>query len=173
MLIALLLAGTAHAANSIDDRELVRCAQIAGAETRLRCFEALATRAQANLEAATTVAVSPVGNESSTEPQRSPAKPVQTAAAPADREDRFGLAAQRIETDESKALRSRHVGEFRGWSGDTLFRLENGQLWQQASPGRFFKVVQQPVITIERGALGSYWLSVEGANSRVRVKRIE
>lgn len=30
-------------------------------------------------------------------------------------------------------IESRIEGEFEGWDGDTIFELENGQIWQQSS----------------------------------------
>ena len=42
------------------------------------------------------------------------------------------LGAERLrDTDEESELRSFLVDEFTGWTGDTIFRLENGQVWQQ------------------------------------------
>ncbi len=70
-------------------------------------------------------------------------------------------------------IRGRIVGDFRGWSGNTTFRLENGQVWRQAEAGRFFVRAENPVVVIRRGALGSYLLSVEGYGSTVRVRRVD
>src|SRR6056297_1835362 len=33
--------------------------------------------------------------------------------------------------DREQVIRARITGAFSGWSGDTLFRLDNGQVWQQ------------------------------------------
>jgi hypothetical protein len=96
------------------------------------------------------------------------------AAAIATTEDQFGL--ERIDDEKRKdikAIQSRYVGEFRGWTGKTVFKLENGQVWQQAQSGRMAWRATNPMITIKRGFMGSYQLSVEGVNKTVRVKRIE
>ena len=69
-------------------------------------------------------------------------------------------------------IQSRYLGEFTGWDGDTVFRLENGQVWQQIESDRMSWKAANPMITIQRGFMGSYQLSVEGVNRRVRVKRI-
>lgn len=71
-----------------------------------------------------------------------------------------------------KAITSRIEGEFRGWSGRTIFRLANGQVWQQVDDGVFAVKLQDPTVTIERGALNSYFLRVEGYGSRVKVRRV-
>lgn len=64
-------------------------------------------------------------------------------------------------------------GEFRGWTGRTVFRLANGQVWQQSAPGEFFYRTQDPTVIIRRASFGSYLLRIEGKNSSVRVRRIE
>lgn len=70
------------------------------------------------------------------------------------------------------SIRSRIVGEFRGWSGNTVFQLENGQIWKQVGSGSAFIRLDSPEVTIERGALGAFFLRVEGIGGRVKVKRI-
>jgi len=72
-----------------------------------------------------------------------------------------------------KRIESRYVGSFEGWSGDTIFELENGQVWQQSQSGRLVYRAQDPKIVIKRGMLGGYYLSVDDVNRRVRVKRLK
>jgi hypothetical protein len=98
----------------------------------------------------------------------------QGPAAVARTEDQFGL--ERLDDEKRKdvkKIQSRYRGEFTGWSGKTIFRLENGQVWQQIESGRMSWKATNPMITINRGFMGSYQLSVEGVNKKVRVKRIE
>lgn len=70
---------------------------------------------------------------------------------------------------------SRISGEFRGWDGTgTVFRLDNGQVWQSTDPAARLAIqVNDPEVRIRPGFGGSWFLSVEGYNSRVRVRRIE
>lgn len=86
---------------------------------------------------------------------------------------RFGLAEKATTDSGPEQVVSRYLGEFRGWSGNTVFRLENGQVWRQAQTGRMHWVAAGPLITIRRTPIGTYWLSVEGVNARVRVRRVE
>lgn len=73
-----------------------------------------------------------------------------------------------------EAFRTRIVGEFSGWSGDTVFRLENGMVWRQDESDRFrLQPVDSPMVTISPGLFGSWRLTVEGHNRAVRVERIE
>jgi hypothetical protein len=65
-------------------------------------------------------------------------------------------------------------GPFSGWSGKTKFVLDNGQIWKQADKNSSFYVkLDNPTIIIEKGSLGTYFLSVSGYAKRVRVKRIK
>lgn len=91
-------------------------------------------------------------------------------AVPAAPDDDFGLES--VRTKDTREISSRLDGEFTGWSGRTLFKLENGQVWRQSEPGRFRTQLDRPLITIERGAFNSYRLKVAGMNRSVRVKRI-
>ncbi len=51
---------------------------------------------------------------------------------------------------EARVL-SRVVGRFSGWEGATLFKLENGQVWKQASPDvHYVTPVDSPAVLIEK-----------------------
>ncbi|MBB5015144.1 hypothetical protein [Rehaibacterium terrae] len=69
---------------------------------------------------------------------------------------------------------SRILGEFRGWDGtNTVFELENGQVWQSTDPAARLAVrLHDPVVRISPGFMNAWFLSVDGYNARVRVKRI-
>ncbi|HEU5399009.1 MAG TPA: hypothetical protein VFV77_06990 [Gammaproteobacteria bacterium] len=66
------------------------------------------------------------------------------------------------------------VGDFRGWSGGTTFTLDNGQVWQQVDDSVLTTGgIKDPRVTISRGLIDSYYLSVEGVQDTVMVKRIK
>lgn len=93
-------------------------------------------------------------------------------------EDRFGAEEEirrRVEKirPEPKELISRIIGNFRGWRGNTIFNLENGQVWQQIESDKFVVNLEDPVVTIRKGLVGTYFLKVEGFGSRVKVKRLK
>ena len=71
-------------------------------------------------------------------------------------------------------LESRLVGDYEGWSGRTLFRLENGQVWQQADRGeRVDSRRAQPRVRIQPGSMGTYWLEIEGVRERLKVRPVK
>ncbi len=66
------------------------------------------------------------------------------------------------------------IGEFSGWDGETVFKLQNGMVWKQSEKGRqITKQLFNPVITIKSGMFNSWHLTVEGYNRNVKVKRIQ
>ena len=72
---------------------------------------------------------------------------------------------------EYTTVESRIVGEFRGWEGRTMFQLENGQRWQADSSSSYITMpVPGPAVKIAPGALGSFWMTIEGVKPRVKVK---
>ncbi|NDY95534.1 hypothetical protein [Wenzhouxiangella limi] len=74
---------------------------------------------------------------------------------------------------ERTEINSRLLGNFSGWSGDDLFELENGMVWQQAESGTFsVSDIENPQVLIRPGMFGSWQLQVEGYNTRVRVRRV-
>jgi hypothetical protein len=75
--------------------------------------------------------------------------------------------------NEANEISSKIIGQFTGWDGDTEFKLENGQIWKQSGIG-FLKVsMNNPKVKIKEGTFGGYILSVEGYNSRVKVRRVK
>ena len=72
------------------------------------------------------------------------------------------------------AIYSSISGEFRGWSQGSRFTLDNGQVWQVAdSTARLRVKMQDPKVIIEPGALGAWFMKVEGYNARAGVKRLK
>ncbi len=69
-------------------------------------------------------------------------------------------------------ITSRIIGEFGGWNGETVFELENGQVWQQSSNGLLIVRLTNQRVTI-KNARFSYKLSVEGYNASVSVRKIK
>lgn len=70
-------------------------------------------------------------------------------------------------------IESRIDGVLRGWTGNTVFKLENGQVWQQAGPGYETDVrLDHPQVVIKKLAFG-YLLTLPGNSETVFVRRIK
>jgi hypothetical protein len=167
-LVALAIAVPGAIAETPNDivRDVARCAEVSGAEERLRCFEAVAARAK------TMLASPPVPAEAA---QRSPQESfgLSRPAPPATRPEEFGKPMPRAE--ELQGITAMATEFARTARGKALFVLDNGQVWRQLDsdgtevtlvPARPFKV------TIERGAFGAYNLTMEGRNALIKVTRL-
>jgi hypothetical protein len=86
--------------------------------------------------------------------------------------DRRGLKSE--EKEDRSPITSKIVGNFRGWDGQTMFKLENGMIWAQADKDKFFiKETDEAVAVIEPGMFGTWHLHIEGYGSECRVRRIQ
>lgn len=76
---------------------------------------------------------------------------------------------------ERVAVNAHIVGEFYGWNGNTIFKLDNGQEWQQSEAGAYSgPKTSSPAVTIKPKSFGSWLLVLDDCSScRVSVKRIK
>lgn len=69
-------------------------------------------------------------------------------------------------------IESQIDGEFEGWEGETIFKLRNGQVWQQSSYAYRYKYSYAPKVLIYRsGAV--YKMRVDGVDAEIAVRRIK
>lgn len=160
MLFVLLFASSAALA---DDAAILRCRAITDASARLACYDALV------------VAVSGAGanvgrmSEKTAAPQAAAAKP----SASLQPQDKFGLEQKIASKDEIDAIESYIPGSFEGWTGRSSIRLANGQVWQIADDSARAHYVDNPKVRIRRGALGSFYLEIQGTNVSPKVRRVQ
>lgn len=62
-------------------------------------------------------------------------------------------------------------GEFEGWDGETIFRLANGQIWQQVTHAYTYHYAFRPKVMIIK-TNGAYKMKVDGVAGTIFVKRI-
>lgn len=147
--------------------EIVRCAGIADAGERLKCFDAAVPRAKSALA------------EQETKEKRGildwfgfsrPRKPVT-------KPEEFGKPQPPAPGGEINQITSTVIEFATTPRGKALFVLENGQVWRQLDaddtrvlppdPGKPMKV------TIEIGFMESYNLLIEGRNALIKVRRLK
>lgn len=102
-----------------------------------------------------TEAVAQVLRSSDTKPQSRPSIP--SARTPA-------ISPQVIETCIED--------DFEGWEGETIFKLCNGQIWQQAEYAYMYRYAYRPDVMIYRTASG-YRMKVEDVAETIGVERIK
>ena len=149
---------------SADDavRGFVKCLETQHDQARLACYDRLAS------------ALVELGPGASVSPTVVPAhpEPPHVGAHAAGPENEFGDERQ-AHDDALASITANVIGGFAGWNADTVFELDNGQVWQQSTSGRFEYAGPDRTVTIRRAAFGSFLLSPEGLNRSVRVRRVE
>jgi hypothetical protein len=63
-------------------------------------------------------------------------------------------------------------GDFEGWDGETIFKLSNGQVWQQAAYAYTYHYAYRPKVLIYLSE-SAYRMKVEGVDSTLLVKRLK
>jgi hypothetical protein len=175
VLAALLVTGPALADATLDALSaFTKCADISDPAERLKCFDAAVPGAKSVLA-----------------PAPQPAKPAKEEGGllewfglsrppkPVTTREQFGKPPEPA-VEESKELTeiTAAVLEFaRTPRGRAVFILENGQVWRQLD-GDTTEILDVPAagatkVTIEKGFLGSYNLTVEGRNGLIKVTRLK
>lgn len=146
--LALLLSSSATFA---DGAAIFRCRQLTEPAQRFACYEAIVVP---------TVAAAPA-------PQPSPPP----AAAPPSAAQ-FGLE-QKTTPAVLPYIESSIPGRFYGWGPNDKIVLANGQVWQISDDSRGALVSTDPKVTVRRGALGAFYLEIEGTNRSPKVRRAQ
>lgn len=71
-----------------------------------------------------------------------------------------------------EVIESRIDGEFSGWEGETIFKLQNGQLWQQVSYAYKYKYAYSPEVLFYKSG-GGYKMRVTGVDGEIAVRRLK
>ena len=86
--------------------------------------------------------------------------------------DNRGL--QNKEEMDRTRIESRLIGTFTGWDGKTIFKLENGMIWEQDDKDKYYATaVENPKVTIKPGMFGTWRIKVDGYNTECRVERVQ
>lgn len=112
----------------------------------------------------------PAPAASSAAPAAAPATTAMDARAALSDASQIGFSHY---TGKREEFSARIVGSFRGWSGRTLFRLDNGQVWQQSESGSYDLNLDNPEVRLRPKAMGSWMLVLKHNNRGVRVRRVE
>jgi hypothetical protein len=158
LLPMLLVSGVAIA----DDTAILRCRTITDASARLACYDALPmTPASGN-------AAKPAAS-----PSAVPAQPPAQQPTPPPAQAQFGLEDRNANKGAVDAIESTIPGSFEGWRANSNIRLANGQVWQISDDTSRAHYIDNPKVRIRRGALGSFYLEIQGTNHSPRVRRVQ
>lgn len=78
--------------------------------------------------------------------------------------------------EKQEPLESRLMGNFVGWTGNTIFKLDNGTRWVQQNKIDTYiysPILHSPKVKITPASIRGFWLEIEGVNLRVRVMPLE
>lgn len=64
-------------------------------------------------------------------------------------------------------------GRFLGWKRRETITLANGQVWQISDDSSGALVSTNPNVKVRRGALGAFYLEIDGTNRSPRVRRVQ
>jgi hypothetical protein len=121
----------------------------------------------------------PVPGKSSTEVAQEPT-PEATAEPAQETTQKYpgGYRTEKEKTKEKKAnvkyeLVAKVIPAFRGWSGKSVFHLDNGQMWQQRTPGKLRYSGTDSTVTITQNVIGKFKMKHQGTGRSVGVKRVD
>jgi len=156
----------------------------AASESEVAMAEAAARAAQADAQAALAAALAAEAaarEQAQAAEQRQQAAQAAAAEAQAAADRKAARAAAIAEQpfqngrwvgEKPDQVRARIDGNFDGWRGDTLFVLDNGEIWKQRLQGQYFYSAERPEILITRNLLGFYSMEVLETGKSVGVKRV-
>jgi hypothetical protein len=75
-------------------------------------------------------------------------------------------------TTSPAVIETKIDGEFEGWDGETIFKLANGQIWQQDSYNYTYHYAYSPDVLIYYVG-GRYKMRVEGVDDFIYVTRLK
>jgi hypothetical protein len=168
-LVTLIAAVPVHADPARDAlAEVARCADIADAGERLKCFDAAMAR---------------VKNALASPAPEAPSKSLlewfgfSRPPTPVTKPEDFGKPSPQPAPEELNEIASPVLEFAKTARGKAIFILENGQVWRQLDsdtttvldPERGTKMS----VRVERGFLGSYNLTIDGRNILVKVNRLK
>jgi len=175
LLVSLAAASMAAPARADPVRDLLsdiaKCAEVAEASERLKCFDAGAVRAKSVLSAPAPA------------PEAAAKKSwldwfgFSRADKPATTKEDFGKPPQPAESGELREITATVIEFAKTGRGKAVFILDNGQVWRQLDADGTevpYAPSSGPMkVTIEIGFLGSYNLVIEGRNGLIKVTRLK
>lgn len=84
----------------------------------------------------------------------------------------IGASELKDNSEEPDSIETTIPGKFLGWTGDTVFKLANGQVWKQAEPNIYSTKMQNPVVIIKKLHVG-YLLTLKGEGESIFVIRLQ
>ena len=168
-----ILSGSAWADEGRDTlSEVAKCADIAAASDRLKCFDAAVTKVQAAL------AAPPAASQSAQAREGGGVLSWFGFERPVTRPEDFGKPATPVASQHEVTSITAGVTEYaKNAYGRALFVLDNGQTWKQIDGDNReladLHEGEKTQVVIETGLMGGYDLSIVGHSGMVKVRRVQ
>jgi hypothetical protein len=88
-------------------------------------------------------------------------------------DENFGLPDPRDEAEAAYQLHATVQEPFRGWSGKTVFYLDNGQIWKQRTSGRHTYSGDDNRVVISENRMGFFEMRLIAVDRAIGVKRLK
>lgn len=85
--------------------------------------------------------------------------------------------ADKGESEKTKqsnsAFEARLTGDFTGWTGKTMFKLDNGQVWRQRSSANYRHRGRDRRVTFKKNWMGGWEMTVVSSGKTVLVRKVQ
>ncbi len=160
-------------------QSLDACRAISNGVERLACYDAINASDLSNkrpmperMDKSVTDIVEEKQQQKANEvAQQSEPAQAKTPVAKPKPESQFGLKVK-SEVQALEDISDIVVDVTKSARGKKVIHMKSGAVWQQVDSA-YFKLEEGMAVYVERGALGSFYLSHEGVNRRIKVKRIK
>ena len=86
---------------------------------------------------------------------------------------RFFQQRKKLASKCDPAIETQIEGEVKGWTGDTIYKLRNGQIWQQAAYHYHYHQAYAPDVTIYSSAEGCFLRVADDDDEAIPVHRLK
>ena len=83
-----------------------------------------------------------------------------------------GTSEEVREADEKQVITANIKQPFKGWTGETVFYLDNDQIWKQRVDGRFQYSGADTRVEIKKGLFGNYNMKLLATGKAIGVTRV-
>jgi hypothetical protein len=85
--------------------------------------------------------------------------------------------ADKRESEKTKqsdsAFEARLTGDFTGWTGKTIFKLDNGQVWRQRSSANYRHRGSDRRVTFKKNWMGGWEMTLVSSGKTVLVRKVQ
>ncbi len=86
---------------------------------------------------------------------------------------RVAVGAAPVPAGAQAIIETKMDGEFEGWDGETVFKLANGQIWQQSEYAYTYHYAYRPDVLIYPSKFGGWKMKVDGVERSIGVERLK